>query len=71
MEHFQKIFNHIYFNNLPLVYKIEGNDLLIDCRCWDINEIDELIMKIGGTRNEFIIRIKGENYEKKSFGIIN
>ena len=61
MDHSLKAFDHIRYNRLPLKYEIMDDFVLIDCSSWDISEIDDMIMTIGGTREGFIVKIGVEN----------
>ena len=61
MDHSQKVFDHIRYNRLPLQYSMDGDYIYIDCSGWDIREIDEMIMVIGGKRKGFIVEIKNED----------
>ena len=58
MDRFLRVFDHIRYNQLPLQYSICDNVISIHCGGWDIREIDQLIMTIGGTREGFIIKIE-------------
>lgn len=61
MTEFNKVFDHIKYNRLPLQYKIDNNIVSIDCRGWDIKEIDDMIMVVGGTRDGFTVNIEVDN----------
>ncbi len=63
MDHSLKVFDHIKYNKLPLKYKLTEEALYIDCSGWDINEIDNMILLIGGTREGFIVTVPVEGYE--------
>lgn len=61
MDLFQKVYKHLKEYNLPVKYSVSNKMIKIDCKSWDIREIDELILEIGGTRNGFIITIKEDS----------
>jgi hypothetical protein len=62
MEHCQiaisKIFDHIRYNKLPIKFVISDDYIEVDCRGWDINEIDTFIMLTHGSRNEFTVKVR-------------
>lgn len=60
MEASQKVFDHLRYNKLPINYTVKDGLILIDCKGWDINEIDDLIMVVGGKRKEFIVEVPVE-----------
>ncbi|MEY3787123.1 MAG: hypothetical protein RIQ94_187 [Pseudomonadota bacterium] len=55
MDLFQKVYNFIKSSNLPMSYSIKNDVVSIDCRGWDIDEIDDMIKEIGGTREGFTV----------------
>lgn len=62
MGHCRKLLDSI---KAPVRYEISTGYLFLDCKGWDIDEIDELMIKYNGTRDCFILKIKLEEICQK------
>lgn len=51
------IFDYIIENKLPMHLNRQGDDIIINCHAWDIQEIDDFMQLFKGTRQGFYIRM--------------